>query len=240
MRRLIVLAALLALVATACKIETNYGAVINEDGTATLIQEIGMDQEAQTSLMPEGTDPFEGQPLAELPGARTHTETRGDMTFWIIEADLASTDELKAQLLAGGQEGLLTAFDVQITDTKITVTATGDTTNSLATESSGFDPAMFADALSANFKLTLPGRIGTNNADSVNGNTLTWSIPVTGGVVDIQAESNPSASPGGGGFPLWLIIVLAVVVLGVAGWFVMRSRKPAMADGDVPAPPPAE
>jgi hypothetical protein len=239
MRRLIVLAALLALVATACKIETNYGAVINEDGTATLVQEIGMDQEAQTNLMPEGTDPFEGQPLAELPGARTRSETRGDMTFWIIEADLASTDELKSQLLASGQEGLLTAFDVQITDTKITVTATGDTTNSLATESSGFDPAMFADALSANFKLTLPGRIGTNNADSVSGNTLTWSIPVTGGLVDIQAESTLGAAAGGG-FPLWLIIVLGVIVLGAIGWFVMRSRKPAMAGGDVPPPPPAE
>ncbi len=237
MRRLIVVAALLALVASACKIETNYGAVIHEDGTATLVQEIGMDQEAQTNLMPEGTDPFEGQPLAELPGARTRTETRGDMTFWIIEADL-TLDELKAQLLNSGQEGLLTAFDVQVTDTKVTVTGTGDTSNSLATESEGFDPAMFASALSANFKLTLPGRIGTNNADSVSGNTLTWSIPVTGGVVDIQAESTLGAA-GGGGFPWWIIIVAGVLLLGIVGWFVMRGRKPAMA-ADTPPPPPAE
>ena len=42
MRRLIVIAAVLALVTAACKLETNFGAVINADGSGTIIGEIGL------------------------------------------------------------------------------------------------------------------------------------------------------------------------------------------------------
>jgi hypothetical protein len=85
MRRLIILAALVALVTTACKIETNFGAVINADGSGTLIVEMGMDEEAQSFFLQDGSDPFDDQDMSDFPDARQRQERRGDMDFWIVE-----------------------------------------------------------------------------------------------------------------------------------------------------------
>ena len=98
MRRLIVLASLLALVATACKIETNFGAVIGANGSGTMVAEVGMDEEAQGFLLTDTTDPFEGNDLAECEGARTREENRGDMKFWIIECDVDDITEFESMM----------------------------------------------------------------------------------------------------------------------------------------------
>ena len=247
MRRLIVVAAIVALVATACKVETNYGAVINKDGTGTIIAEIGMDEEAQGFFLQEGTDPFEGQALSEIPGAVTRQETRGDLTFYIVEAAVDDVSQIEDMML-NDSESLFKTFSVTVTDTKVTVAATADATDTLGSQAEGFDPSVFQDSISANVKLTLPGRILTHNADRVEGNTLIWSVPVLGGSLDLQAESDPSGTPGGGdsGFPVWILAVVAAVVVAIVVYVVVQRRKvapaaaaPAAMD-DVPPPPAVE
>ena len=250
MRRLFVISALVVLVATACKIETNIGAVINKDGSGTIVAELGMDEEAKGFFLQEGQDPFEGQALSSEPGARTREETRGDLTFYIIEVDVADVTNFQDQMVAGSDD-LLSNFDITVTDDKVTVSATADATDTLGSQAEGFDPTVFQDSISANVRITMPGRILSHNADSVEGNTLIWEIPVLGGSLDIQAESDPNGTPAGdsSGFPMWILAIVAVVVVAIVVYVVMQRRKPAVAGtavtgtpptgtGDTTAPPP--
>lgn len=240
MRRLIVMASLLALVATACKIETNIGTIINADGSGTIITEVGMDEEAMGFL--GTTDPFEGNELAGCEGARTREEKRGDMTFYILECDVADVTELENAMTESG-DTMLTSFDITVTDALVSVSGTASAEDALGSEAEGFDPALLEDSISANLKITLPGRILEHNADSRSGNTLTWKIPILGGTLDVAASSDPSGTPsgggdGGGGFPMWLIAVIAAVVLG-GGYYLWTQNKKKGGAAPADTPPPA-
>jgi hypothetical protein len=239
MRRLIVLAALLAVVATACKIETNFGAVINANGSGTIVAEVGMDEEAQGFILSGGADPFEGNDLANCAGARTREEQRGDLKFWIIECDVADITEFE-NTMTSTENTFLQSFDITITDTLVTVSGTATAEETLGEEAEGFDPTVFEDAISANLRITMPGRIIDHNADSQDGNTLIWEIPVLGGTLNVSASSDPTGTPAGGGgggsFPLWLIIVIAVLVLAGGYYLYMQNKKKG---GATATPPPA-
>ena len=247
MRRLITLAALVALVTTACKIETNFGAVINADGSGTLIVEIGMDEEAQSFFLQDGNDPFDDQDMSDFPDARQREERRGDMDFWIVEADVDDIAAETGNVLAL-DNSLLETFSVTITDTLVTVsgTASGEDFGDAGGE---FDPAVMEDSISANVKITMPGAIASHNATSQNGNELTWKIPLFGGPLQINAESDPRGTPAsaGGGLSMWLIIG-ALALLAVAAFFFLRKKSADKAGavaaegmGMAPAPeaPPA-
>jgi len=244
MRRLIVMASLLALVATACKIETNIGAVINANGSGTIVTEIGMDEEAKGFFLSEaGADPFEGNDLANCEGARTREEQRGDLTFYIIECDVADITEFE-NTMTSTENTMLTSFDITVTDTLVSVSGTASAEDALGSEVEGFDPALLEESISANLKITLPGRILNHNADSQSGNTLTWDIPILGGTLDVEASSDPSGTPaggGGGGFPTWLIAVIVVVVLG-GGYYLwtQNKKKGNAAPADTPPPAPTQ
>jgi len=243
MRRLIVMASLLALVATACKIETNIGGTINADGSGTIVTEVGMDEEAKGFLLADGADPFESNDLGDCPGARTREEQRGDLTFYIIECDVADVTAFE-NMMTSTENTMLSSFDITVTDTLVSVTGTASAEDTLGTEAEGFDPTLFQQSISANLRITLPGRITDHNADSQDGNTLTWVIPVLGGTLDVQASSDPtgtSSGGGGGGFPTWLIAVIAVVVLG-GGYYLWTQNKKkgggTAAISDTPPPAP--
>jgi len=241
MRRLIVMASLLALVATACKLETNIGATINADGSGTVVTELGMDEEAQGVFLADGTDPFDSEELSSCEGARTREEDRGDLHFWIIECDMADITALE-NTLTTSQNTMLSSFDITVTDTLVSVSGTASAEDTLGSQAEGFDPTIFEQSISANLKITLPGHIISHNADSQSGNTLTWKIPVLGGTLDVQASSDPSGSPaggGGGGFPMWLIAVIAVVVLGGGYYFWTQNKKKGGAAPTADTPPPA-
>jgi len=252
MRRLIVVAALLALVATACKLETNFGAVINADGSGTIIGEIGLDDEA-AELFLEGADPFDGNELADAPGARTRQERRGDLTYYIVEIDVDDITDAEQQLI-DNESSLLSNLDISVTDDLVTVSGTASADDTLGGESDGFDPAVFEDSISASVYFTMPGAISEHNADRRDGNTLYWDIPVLGGTLDIQAQSDPRGTPASSsdGFPVWAYGIIAAVLLGAVYYF-MQSRSGggspattedsaddgATASDDPPPPPPA-
>lgn len=253
MRRLIVLVSLLAIVATACKIETNFEGVINADGSGTVIAEIGLDDEAAGFFLQDGSDPFEDSPFADEAGARTREETRGDLTYYIVEVDVNSVEEIE-QMLLETDDPLLTNFDITVTDTLVSVTGSASAEELLGEDTGQFDPQLLEDSFSATVRLTLPGEITNHNADRQEGNTLIWDVPLFGGDLDIDAQSDPTGD--GGGFPVWLVVVIVAAVL-VGGWWYMSIRRrsePAQpvaeagatptapgsgaAPGDEPPPPP--
>lgn len=245
MRRLIALASLIALVTAACKIETNFGAVINADGSGTIVFEVGMDDEAQEFFMQDTDDPFEDQDLGDLPDARQRTERRGDMTFWILEADVEDIRSFQDDIV-GEENAMLDSFTITITDDLVTVSGTASAGDTFGGDDMGFDPQMLEDSISANIKITMPGSITDHNADSRDGNELTWRVPVTGGTLNIQAESDPTGTPasGGGGVPIWLIVALVAVVALAVLYFLNKKRTPATAPAqpaegidEAPAPP---
>ncbi|HEX5630896.1 MAG TPA: hypothetical protein VFY15_04490 [Acidimicrobiia bacterium] len=242
MRRLILLAALLALVATACKIETNFGANIRADGSGTIVAEVGMDEEAQGFLLSGGTDPFEGNDLADCVGARTSEENRGDLHFWIIECDVDDITEFETTM-TDTDNTFLESFDITVTDTLVSVSGRASADETLGEEAGEFDPAVFEDAISANLRITMPGRILDHNADSQDGNTLVWVIPVLGGTLDVSASSDPTGTPasggGGGGIPTWLIAVIVVVVLAGLYYLYMQNKKKGGGASAADAPPAA-
>lgn len=228
MRRFMALAALVALVTAACKIETNFGAVINADGSGTLIAEIGMDAEAQSFFMQDVDDPFEDIDLADLPDATTREERRGDMDFWIVEADVADIAAAQSDLLTGA-DSLLETFAITITDEVVTVTGTASADGAFGDAGEMFDAQMFEDSISANLKITMPGRITSHNATSQEGNTLIWAVAVLGGTpLTVEAQSDPRGTPaagnGGGGIPLWVIVLIAAVIA-LAVLYALNQRK---------------
>ena len=237
MRRLTLLALLLTVVATACKIETNFHARINASGSGVIIAEVGMDEEAQTFLLTgENTDPFEGNDLSDCVGARTSEDQRGELHFWVIECDIASLEEFEATMTST-ENTFMQSFDITVTDSLVTVTGSATAEESLGEDTEGFDPSVLEDSISANLRITMPGRIIEHNADSVDGNTLTWEIPILGGTLNVSAQSDPRGTPAGGGsggFPIWLIVVIVVVVL-LALYLFMQSKK----KGAAASPPPA-
>ena len=95
-------------------------------------------------------------------------------------------------------------------------------------------PEQLAESVGANLRLTLPGRILETDATSQAGNTPTWALPITGGEVQISAVSDPTQSEGGG-FPLWVIIVIAAAVVAGIG-FIVAHRPQARRGGCAPAP----
>jgi hypothetical protein len=249
MRRLLGLVAVLVLVTTACKIETNFGAVIEADGSGTIIIELGVDEEAAQFFL-DGTDPFQGQDLAEAPGARTREEQRGDLTFYIIEVDVEDVSDLQNGLM-GADGGVLNDLTITVDDDQVSINGSASAEETIGSETEGLGDLDFdiEEIFSANVYFTMPGAIIDHNADRQDGNTLYWEVPITGGTLDIRAESDPTGTPasggsGSGGFPTWGYAVLALLVLG-AGWYFMQQRPGGSAPkaetvADVAAATPAE
>ena len=226
MRRLIPLLMMLALIATACRIESNLIAEINNDGSGVIGAEIGYDEEAEALIgqFTEGGDPFANSPMAGLPGAESREEDRGGMHYLI---STAAVDDIAAALdeaIASDPNSLVQEFNLSIEPNRIEVTGRGSLAGAMAGAEGMASPEQLAESVGANLRLTLPGRILESNATSQDGNTLTWALPITGGEVQISAVSDPTQSEGGG-FPLWVIIVIAAAVVAGIGFIVLIGRK---------------
>ena len=224
MRRLLVLIMALALITAACKIETNVAATLNADGTGVVAFEIGVDDEARDFLLQSGDDPFLDTPA----GATNTTEERGDMTYYVSTVEFSSAAEL-TELMTVQDDSAFSAFSATFAETRVRVEGSiTDMGGGLGGEGEleGVDPSLIEESMSANIRITMPGKVTETNADSTDGSTLTWSVPLFGGSLDIVAESDPTKSAGGGGFPVWLIIVIVVVVAAAAAFFILNRRRP--------------
>jgi len=151
--------------------------------------------------------------------------------------------------LLDSDDSLLSNLEITVSDDLVTVIGSASADDSLGGgDTAGFDSGLLEDAISANVYFTMPGSILSHNADRQDGNTLLWEIPVLGGTLDIQAESDPTGTPASGdssdGFPVWAYGVIAAILLGALYYFRKGksggSDELAPSDNDAPPPPPAE
>lgn len=239
MRRIVLAAALLALVAVGCKAEINVELQLAADGSGTLIAETGFDEEFEQFAF-QDADPqeaiFEDNELADLPNAEFSTFEEGEFTFYRITVPF---EDVNAVLAEAGAEAPFQSIDIDVTDDEVRVSAgTEEATDALfdADELEGFDPEILADTFAAHVRLKMPGAVTSHNADRVlDDGTLEWDIPLSGAGIDIEAASDPRAGESGG-FPLAVLggVAAAAAVAAVGGVVVMRRRN----RGDETAGPP--
>ena len=74
---------------------------------------------------------FEGNELGEIPGAETSTETRGDMTFYIISVPVEDVTNIERELGADDNQ-LAQDVEITFTDELVTVSATASGEGALA------------------------------------------------------------------------------------------------------------
>jgi hypothetical protein len=222
MRRILVLAALLALVTTACKLEFNLAADLGPDATGTVTIEVGFDDEAAGFFLSD-TDPFEDAP----PGAETSIEERGELTFYLITQSFVNEDELVT--LMTGEEAPFETFDATFADDLVTVTGTVGGTGGFFEEGdlTEFTPDQLAESLSAEVRITMPGRVLEHDADTIEGNTLTWEIDLLGSPLTVSARSDPAGVPdeGDGGIPAWVVAPVAICIVAGVGYFMYRRSR---------------
>ncbi len=237
------LACVLVLVTTACRAEVNLVLDVGEDGTSTARAEIGVDREVQDligSLADGDLDILTSLDFG-IEG-ETEQRTEGDMTYYVTPATFGSVEELVASLGEGDGTGPFREFSLTVDENGAEFDATlaplGG--SDFSTDELPLDPATISGQLfSASVVVSLPGTVEEHNADEqLPDGRLRWSIPITGDELTLHARS----TYGGGGFPVWLAVVIALVAaLGIALWAfsVRRNRRSVAAIEAAAGPPPS-
>ena len=215
---------------------------INEDESGTFALLIGFDEEFK-QLMDQGGGEggFElTEGLEDVPEGWNVEEVVED-GFEVMKVSSAfdSLDELDSRLAELGDTadtGVGTEFlgDFNLThegdDFRFEVDVSGldeELTGALGEQGgsddllSGIDPStLFEDLFEIRFRLTLPGTIGANNADAVDGNTLTWNLDMGSDGGELYATSTT-----GGGSSTMLVGGAAVAAAALVGVGVAASRR---------------
>lgn len=228
----------LGLLLSACTITSHT--TVKDTGAGTLAYEVGLDKNDLQTLAGLGETPEEfcdslnsegGLPV----GSKIQKEQRGDTYFCIVTTPFTSLQALRDSY---GTKGV-TIRQMDLIDGHFVYDLTIAGAALLSSDNSQF--SNFQPTL--NWQVTAPGTIGANNADKVDGNTLTWVI-TTSGPQEIRVESTVTKSnlPGGS---LALMVtaicgcLLCLLVLGAAGggfyWWRGRNHKSV-----APNPPPVE
>lgn len=217
----------LALLLSACRIESNVILDINEDGSATVGAEVGLDEEMLDIVSQSGEDPTEL--LSDLPSlggeeVEPINRVEGDMTFFGFTT---TVEDLSTYDFAGLQGETFSEFIYEYDDSSATLTATVDATGVGDLGGGGelpIDPTdITADLFSARVLVAMPGSVTEHNADEVTGDgTLVWNLPLSGSV-DIFATSTF-----GNTAPTWFwFVVGGILIVGIGAGIaaVMMSRK---------------
>jgi hypothetical protein len=216
----------LALLLSACRIESNIILDINEDGSATVGAEVGFDEDMLDLVSQSGGDPEDL--LSDLPSldgedVEPINRVEGDMTFFGFTTKV---EDLSTYDFAGLQGETFSEFIYEHDDSSATLTATVDATG-IGDFGDGELPIgpseITADLFSARVLVTMPGSVTEHNADEVTGDgTLVWNLPLSGSV-DIFATSTF-----GNTAPTWFWFVVGGILIigtGAAIAVVMMSRK---------------
>ncbi len=209
MRKFVLLFSLLVVVLSACRIESNMVFDINDDGSADVGVEIGLDDEFSNLISSQSggsVDDFIEEIFSEIgDAAGIETRQEGDMTYFrrVTQVEDLSTWEWESS--EGGWA--FSDFSYESGDTnKFQATVTGVADADLG--DFGFDPsALTGDFFKVNLIVKMPGEVKTSNADEVRDGALVWNIPL-GGSITAQAESSEGSSGS-----TWLWIILGVLLL---------------------------
>jgi hypothetical protein len=174
-----------ALILSACTIDISV--VVNPDGSGSL----GMTYK----LTAEDLKSLEGMGMAkdticnemESEGDFTFTqETHGDEIWCVGSRPIATLEEMKTEMGGDGFE----INTLEITGSQFTFDANANMSQQEGAE--GFDLGM----LDITYSMTAPGKVTNHNGDEINGNTVTWKLPL-GASKNLHLESKVGASSGG-------------------------------------------
>lgn len=227
MRKIIILIALLTVVLTACRLETNVSIEINDDGSAIIGLEVGLDEEFLGLIESAGVVEGEGfldEIFSGIDGDVLEPRVEGDMTYYRTNMeieDLATWDWENTM-----EDGFFSAFSYSQDDDSATFSAKidGAGEGDLGDFGElGFDPsALTGDIFSANLIVSMPGNVVEHNADEVIDGNLVWNIGI-GENVEAGATSSLSESSNAW---IWLVvgaILLVGILSGIAA--VVMTRK---------------
>ncbi|MCP3994534.1 MAG: hypothetical protein GY722_05640 [bacterium] len=238
MKRYVPLFAVLVLVLSACTIRIDLVVNVNEDESGTFDLFVGFDEDLRQLMEQGGGGDLDiTEQFSDAPDNWTVEEvSEGGFEGVRISTDFESFDDLEVKLAELSDDGggglgsdMLSDFeltheedeyrfraDVSGVDEGLTE-AVGDSGGDML---SGFDASLMEDLFEIRFRLTLPGTIGDNNADGVNGNTLTWNLDVGADGDELYASSTA-----GGGSSMMLIGGAAVAAVALVGVGVAASRR---------------
>lgn len=253
MKRYVPLFLLLTLALSACTIRFDIGVDVNEDESGTFVLFMGFDEEFRQLMEQSGGEDLDfTQDLSEVPDDWTVEEVTEDGFEGVrISSEFSDFEDLERrieELDSTTDTGISTDFlsDFGLTHEgdefrfRVDVSGLGDDlAGSLGSEGGdlveGMDPsALIEDLFQIRFKLTLPGEIGENNADEVDGNTLLWNV----GLSDDGGTYEAVSSTGGGSSALILGAVAVAAVVGVGvGVTAAKRRKDQSAASAVNSAP---
>ena len=243
MRKLLLTAAALVLVTTACRAEANFLVDVAEDGSGDITVEFGLDEELLELV--EGFGGGTEELFGAVPeGQDVETRTDGDMTYFATTESFADPQGLiETTGILEDSGAAFTQLDLVVADGAATLDAVIETPN--ATEAieglggsglGGFEIA--DDFFTSALIVSLPGELDESNADEVLADgRLKWDVPLLGGTVTVHAVT----SSGGGELPWGLILGVlgAIVVIGGALWLTRRNKKSSVAAVESTAAPDA-
>ncbi len=210
MRKYLLIFAMLAIVLTACRIETNVNLDIEEDGSAVVLVEVGMDdefREAMTGQTGATEEDFINEILS-IGDTSLVQRSEGDMSYFGAAQEI---DDLSQGLPVEAANEMFTAFDYTFDENGASLKAsiqsadTGDFGDFQGL--GGIGEGLIGDIFSANVIVQMPGNVTSHNADEVRNGALVWNIPLSGSL-DIQAESSFGSSSTN-----WIWFALAAVVI---------------------------
>ena len=242
MKRLIPML-LLALLLSSCTVRFDSRVEVNPDESGTYALEISLDEEfREIATESGGTSEFDlTEGLEDIPSGWEVTEfTEGEFEGFRVAvdfSDFADLDRRLAELTATAdadspapvfletsgltRNGDQFVFSSPITGLQDELAGLGEDSGDLSFE--GFDPTtLFGELFQIRFIVTLPGEIGSNNADSVDGNTLIWDVALNDEGRNLEAVSDIGS---GGSLPTGLILGLLVLAAGVVGFVVFRASR---------------
>jgi hypothetical protein len=242
-RRLLAAIAIFGLMTAACELRADLRLELNADESGNVLVTLGLDEEFQ-SLVEESGEPIEdsffGQdnPFGELPGAAERTYEADGFTYY--EAKVPFSDLNGLALLGTDADNPLNDFDIVFSDETARVSGSIDigevTGGDLADDQlAGISAESLAEIFQFHIQVLMPGEVTSQNADrQLNDGTLEWDIPLIGGVdtLTIEAESNLTSS---GGVSAWVIVLVALIVVGLIVFMMTRSRS-----GTGPTAPPQQ
>lgn len=207
---------LLAFLLGGCTIE--YDTTIKGDQSGTVTEAIGLTQDEMNYLNNQssgsntsGTNGicaklFSASSSSLPSNAVTRQEQKGNETWCYVDIKFANLDELKSFY-----------DDQNVTVNRLEVA--NDTFYYDVSISTSDESGLSNYPLQMTWKVTMPGTVQSNNADSKSGSTLNWDMTNSTGMLNMQAESTLGSAINwiwwlvGGLFCLCLVVVVIVVVV---------------------------
>lgn len=250
---LLLLLGLVALLAAGCQIKIGLETTIKDNGSGSFGFRMSADKEIQDLMTQQGGGDIFSELATNIPEDWDVTEgTDEDGTRWVLATvDFADKAELASLLQT--DEGMVSElgdssidFEQETTLFRVVTRYRADLDAAAAMgaigEGAGEDvpTEMLSNIIQFENRVTLPGSIGTNNADEVQGNSLIWR-PKGTGPAEMRAESSSLRWPIVIAFIAGGLIILALIAVLII--LLVRRRRPAPAapvqePASEPAPAP--